>query len=421
MNLEQAMIGVFLVNWEQAQNLRGVLHEDDFISGQGRKAFSLIIQATNAGEYLDLLIANGLGSYASAAMDNNWLLAAPAMWEHEAKKLAANSRGKRLASQVAKILALPDKTVLLDELTQLITTAQQQRGTGEISDLPAKLLEASLANINDDDRERRLYSGIAPLDDIIHGWRKGNVSVLGAQPSSGKTALALNIVRHNVRQGKRALFFSLEMAGTQLIDRLVADIAALDYGDINGKYLAQRQKDWYRRTAEELLTKDRLYIIDTCYLVEDMAGYIMSIKPDLVVVDFLQFCRTAAKRDNTADRLEYIISEFKRLAKLPYCPCHIMLLSQPSRRATQDINSMFTLKGSSAIEQGGDVIMMLDRPAVRDKNYPFEEAHLEVTKNKFGRTGKAELYFDGAYQRFREIREGDRRTKPEEENNRPHW
>lgn len=82
---------------------------------------------------------------------------------------------------------------------------------------------------------------------------------------------------------------------------------------------------------------------------------------------------------------------------------------------------MFTLKGSSAIEQGGDVIMMLDRPAVRDKNYPFEEAHLEVTKNKFGRTGKAELYFDGAYQRFREIREGDRWTKPEEENNRPHW
>lgn len=421
MHLEQAIIGIFLARWEQAQSLRALLCEEDFSHHQARQAWRLLTQAASAGEYLDLLADNGLGYYASAAIDNNWLLAAPAMWEHEARKLAANAKGKRLAAQVAKLLALPDKTVLLDELTGLVTQTQQQRGMGEAETIPAQLLKAALSNLNDDDRERRLYSGIQPLDDIIKGWRKGNVSVLGAQPSSGKTALALNIVRHNVRQGKRALFFSLEMAATQLLDRMVADIADIDYDSINGKFLAQRQKEWYQRTAEDLLNKDRLYIIDTCYLIEDMASYIMSIKPDLVIVDFLQFCRTAEKRDNTADRLEYIISEFKRIAKLPYCSCHIMLLSQPSRRATQDINSMFTLKGSSAIEQGGDVIMMLDRPAVRDKHYPFEQAQLDITKNKFGRTGQVELYFDGSYQRFREVREGDRWTKPEEENDRPKW
>lgn len=421
MSLEQSIIGLFLAAWEQAQPLRAILCSDDFTAGDAKRAYGLISRAGNAGEYLDLLVANDLGWYASTSLDDNWLLSAPAMWEHEARKMAANTRGKKLAIRVSELLALPDKTVLLEELTQLVTEAQEREGRSELKALPQKLLEQALANINDDDRDKRLYSGIKPIDDIIGGWRKGNVSILGAQPSSGKTALALNIVRKNILAGKKAVFFSLEMAGTQLLDRLVADVADISYSDINGKYLPQHQKGWYKRTAEDLLGKDRLYIFDNCYLVEDMAGYIMALKPDLVVVDFLQFCRTTVRHENSANRLEYIMSEFKRIAKLPYCACHIMLLSQPSRRATQEIGSMFALKGSSAIEQGGDVIMMLDRPAVRDNKRLFEEAFLDITKNKFGRLGKVDLYFDGDKQRFREIGKNERWTRGIEEDERPDW
>ena len=103
MHLEQAIIGIFLARWEQAQSLRALLCEEDFGRHQARQAWQLLTQATSAGEYLDLLADNGLGYYASAAIDNNWLLAAPAMWEHEARKLAANAKGKRLAAQVAKL------------------------------------------------------------------------------------------------------------------------------------------------------------------------------------------------------------------------------------------------------------------------------------------------------------------------------
>ena len=71
---------------------------------------------------------------------------------------------------------------------------------------------------------------------------------------------------------------------------------------------------------------------------------------------------------------------------------------------------MFTLKGSSAIEQGGDVIMLLDRPAVRDIKEPPERASVKVSKNKFGRTGLVSLYFDGDHQRFREPKVNDSYT-----------
>ena len=73
---------------------------------------------------------------------------------------------------------------------------------------------------------------------------------------------------------------------------------------------------------------------------------------------------------------------------------------------------MFALKGSSAIEQGGDVIMLLDRPAVRDMQQPPERASVKVAKNKFGRTGLVDLYFDGEHQRFRDPRGGDIYTRP---------
>lgn len=80
---------------------------------------------------------------------------------------------------------------------------------------------------------------------------------------------------------------------------------------------------------------------------------------------------------------------------------------------------MFALKGSSAIEQGGDVIMLLDRPAVRDANFPNEQASLQVAKNKFGKVGETELFFEGGFQRFREKKLTDIFTRPESPSDKP--
>ncbi|MCL2699616.1 MAG: DnaB helicase C-terminal domain-containing protein, partial [Defluviitaleaceae bacterium] len=156
-----------------------------------------------------------------------------------------------------------------------------------------------------------------------------------------------------------------------------------------------------------------------CHTVEQQADKIIRLKPDLVIVDFLQYVRTAQKFSNGADRLEYIVSEYKRIARLPYCTCHIMVLSQYSRSEKGEGGSMFYLKGSSGIEQGGDYIFLLDRPHIKDDKEPPEKAIVKVAKNKFGKVGSAELYFEGSHQRFRELEEGEKWLTKEEKAERP--
>ena len=267
------------------------------------------------------------------------------------------------------------------------------------------------------DLSQRLSVGIASIDRIVQGLRKGNVSVLGAEPSTGKTAFALNVAVAALRREKRVLIFSLEMSAVQMMDRMISSIASISYSDINNKRLSEDDIKIFETTSYALTDGSRLFIYDTVYSVEQMGAIIAKIKPDLVVVDFLQFCRTEEKVQNTADKLEYIVSAFKRLAKVSYHSCHIMLLSQPSRQAGKDGQSMFSLKGSSGIEQGGDVILLLDRPNVRDMRYPPEQAQIKIAKNKFGCTGKVDLWFEGEYQRFRDLLPGERfeRQDPQEE------
>ena len=147
-----------------------------------------------------------------------------------------------------------------------------------------------------------------------------------------------------------------------------------------------------------------------------MADKINRLKPYLVIVDFLQYVQVHSQRfSNNADKLEYIISEFKRVAKLPYCPCHIMILSQHNREkdGKSVAPSMFSLKGSSGIEQGGDYIMILDRPHVQNNHEPPEKAILTIAKNKFGRLGTVNLYFEGDHQRFRDLKEGESYPDPD--------
>ena len=83
--------------------------------------------------------------------------------------------------------------------------------------------------------------------------------------------------------------------------------------------------------------------------------------------------------------------------------CHIALLSQFNRGVSNQATSMFGLKESSSIEDGSDYIILLSRPAVDNPERPPEETEIKLAKNKFGRPGVGQLYFDGKYQRFCDV------------------
>ena len=403
-DLEEGLIGATFSNWDAACEYRGRLPATDFTERACADSWAAFVRAENIEQYLTALSEKKLAAFVTGCSDT-LLGSAASMLPWIVDNIRRGSMKRRMRQGLRNIFERDGD--LLTEVSKLVERERNQQTGRNEDDLPLRLLQAAMEDVTDNDLDRRIYTGIPAIDSILGGLRPGNVSVLGAEPSTGKTTLALNIAMHALRRGKKVLFFSLEMSDVQLLGRMVASTGKIDYSTIANKQLSADGLRLAAETASALLRNDRFYIYDTVYYVEQMAERIISLKPDLVLVDFLQFCRTGWQANNTADRLEYIVSEFKRVAKLPYCQCHIMLLSQPSRQSGQDKQSMFTLKGSSAIEQGGDVVMLLDRPGVRDADQPQELASIRISKNKFGRTGLVQLYFDGEHQRFRNQRPDD--------------
>lgn len=418
-DFEEGLIGATFSNWNEAREYRFRLSVPDFTEKSCADSWAAFVRAESIEQYLTALSDKKLAAFVTNCGDT-LLGSAASMLPWIVDNIKRGGMKRRMRQGLRDIFERDGD--LLTEVSGLVERERNQQTGANEDDLPLRLLQAAMEDVTDNDLARRVYTGITAIDSILGGLRLGNVSILGAEPSTGKTTLALNIAMHALRRGKKVLFFSLEMSDVQLLQRMIAATGKIDYSTITNKQLSADGQSMFAAIANDLLKDDRLYIYDTLYYVEQMTERIINYKPDLVLVDFLQFCRTGWRTDSTADRIEYIVSEFKRVAKLPYCQCHIMLLSQPSRQSGQDKQSMFTLKGSSAIEQGGDVVMLLDRPGVRDMGQPQEKASIKISKNKFGRTGLVDLYFDGEHQRFRELRANDRFTRvptAEETNDRP--
>lgn len=409
---ETGVIGVTMLDWDAAQALKPRLSADEIADNQCRRCWEIFCHSMNRDEYWESLGHVGLVAFASSCMETP-LPIASAPWM--ANQIKRASLRRRLREGVSQVLEGQDDPL---EGLKLLLEGEERRmvDPGE-NELPQRLHEETMAEIRKNDLSSRISTGISSIDKIVQGFRLGNISVLGAEPSSGKTALALNVAVASLVRKKRVLVFSLEMSRVQMMDRMISSVSGIPYSLINNKRLNEEQMGLFEITSYSLTNEKNLYIYDTVYNVEQMGSIIGSVKPDLVIVDFLQFCRTTEKTQNTADKLEYIVSEFKRLAKVSYHTCHVMLLSQPSRVATREGQSMFALKGSSGIEQGGDVILLLDRPCVRDMTYPPQQAQIKIAKNKFGSTGVVDLYFDGEFQRFRDLVPGERflRIDPKEE------
>lgn len=407
-DLEEGLVGATFNHWDRTREHLGQLSIEDFSDAVCGSCWKIFSSVGSTEEYLNKLAEDKLIGRVTGFSDGD-LARMPSLIPWTVQTIRRNSLKRRIRLGVQDVLARDGD--VLTELSGLVDQERERNENTGTEQLPVRLYEATIADMMDTDLSNRLHTGLASIDRILCGLRPGNISILGAEPSTGKTALALNIAYNAVRTNRKVLFFSLEMSDVQLMERMVASSGKLSYDGINNKHLSQEQQKLFANIALNLVRDGNLYIFDTVYYLEQMMEQIVTLKPDLVIVDFLQFCRTGMPANNTADRLEYIVSEFKRVAKLPHCQCHIMLLSQPSRQSSQEKQSMFTLKGSSAIEQGGDVILLLDRPAVRDIKFPPERATVKVCKNKFGRIGIAELYFDGEHQRFRDPRPGDVYTR----------
>lgn len=236
------------------------------------------------------------------------------------------------------------------------------------------------------------------------GAQDGDLIIIGARPSMGKTAFALTVALHMALAGEAVAVITLEMSREQLLQRAAYSLASRD------KYEAMRgigAEDMV--AAAERLSKTRLYVEEPrsntpdylraiCYRIKQREKRL-----GLVVVDYLQLMGTGRRTSNRNDEVSEISRRIKLMAKDLGCP--VMLLSQLNREVERRPNrrpAMSDLRDSGGIEQDADVIGFLYRHQVYDPNADPKAAELIVAKNRNGGLKTVNLIWDGPYMRFRQ-------------------
>lgn len=242
-------------------------------------------------------------------------------------------------------------------------------------------------------------SGYNYLDKMTSGFQKGDLLILAARPSMGKTALSLNIAANAAAQGYTVGFFSLEMSAEQLTLRLLSTESTIAHHNIRNVTITS--DEWVEVTnAAARLAQYKLFIDDQAALdIMSLRAKARQLKMqsgvDFIIVDYLQLLHSGKKHENRHQEVSEISRSLKGLAKELGIP--ILALSQLSRAVDSRMDKrpmLSDLRESGAIEQDADLIMFLYRDIVYnpDTDNPAA-AELIIGKQRNGPTGTVPLSF----------------------------
>lgn len=256
-------------------------------------------------------------------------------------------------------------------------------------------------------------SGYTKLDEMLSGFQPSDMVILAARPSVGKTAFSLNACAHAaVHEGKSVIFFSLEMAKEQLVQRLLCMEGRVDSSRLRSGFLAKAEFPKLQ-SAAAALNRANFFIDDTPNIsvmeLRSKARRHASQHPvDLMVIDYLQLMSGGSGRSESRQvEISEISRSVKGLARELSCP--VIALSQLSREAERDDSGgpkLSHLRESGAIEQDADVVLMLSRPPAHEQEGRENIIRVNVAKQRNGPTGHVELLFEKNIQRFHNLGEG---------------
>lgn len=260
-------------------------------------------------------------------------------------------------------------------------------------------------------------TGFARFDDMTGGLNRGDLVILAARPSVGKTAIALNFMLGAVRTGARVMVFSLEMGRDQIMERLIANVADVRLHQIKRKALFDYELERLSRAQVELAGID--FVVDdrSTLNVPEMRAAARRAQAKgslgLVIVDYLQFAKGTTDENRTQE-VASISRGLKALAKEMNVP--VLALSQLNRESEKNDGGrpkLSNLRDSGSIEQDADLVLFLHRKDIKD--HKDHEAELIVAKHRNGECGTIALEFWGSRQRFVESAGEQPGLPPQEE------
>jgi len=435
---ESSVLGGLLLDNQAWDRVGDLLTPSDFYRYEHRLVFDAIARLVNANKPADVItVYEELQSLAKGEECGGLqYLNALAQFVPSAGNIRryaeiVRERGilRRLVSTADEISTAAfnpqgrDVAELLDDAEQKIFRigedgARMKQGFQPMESLVVKLLDDVQARSEDPNEVTGLRTGFVDLDRMTSGLQPGDLIVLAARPSMGKSSLSINIAEHvALHEGLPVAVFSMEMGASQLAVRIVGSIGRIDQNHLRTGRLTD--DEWPRLTeAIEKLRNVSLHIDETPGLtVSELRANARRLarqcggKLGLIVVDYLQLMSVSSSMsdENRATAVGEISRGLKMLAKELQCP--VIALSQLSRGVESRNDKrplMSDLRESGAIEQDADVIMFIYRDDYYNKDSKEPGvAEVIISKQRNGPTGTVRMAFLKPLTRFESLGASD--------------
>ncbi|NJN64450.1 MAG: replicative DNA helicase [Acidobacteria bacterium] len=430
-NAERAVLGAILLDSSSFDPASEILTSSDFYRANHRVIFDAITRLSARHSAIDVFTlraelerANDLERAGGIAFLMSLIDGMPRTTNVRAYAQIVHDRSlRRQLSAVADTIRATaadgsrEAIQLIEEAERSIFTLSEQGRIGGFRSVQ-EVGPESLAVLEELSETRNLVTGLATgyvkLDRMTSGLQRGDLIILAARPSMGKTALALNMAQYAAVSGRASIgIFSLEMSAQQLFFRLIAGEGRIDSHKLRTGRLTP--EEWDRVIhAYETLTQCHIYIDDTSGVtpmeIRSKARRLQAEHDlDLIVVDYLQLMRLERRTDSRQQEISEISRSLKGIAKELKVP--VLALSQlsraPDQRQGDHRPQLSDLRESGAIEQDADVVMFIFREEVyeKDKDKVLEKelegkAEVIVAKQRNGPTGFVPLYFVKQFTRF---------------------
>jgi len=424
---EKAVLSAILLDNDAIHSVVTEVRDEDFYHPAHQMLYRSMVRLRDENQPVDLTT---LSSYlkgegllesiggAVALVEIADYEATPANVLHYARIIRDRAIKRSLISTATEIVSLgyefgEDADTLLDEAETRIFGLSTEKASTTLSSISVEMHDA--VNhidmlMNRSGELTGVSTGYAKLDEMTGGLQPGDLFILAARPSMGKTALALNLGRNvAVDSAKKVAVFSLEMTTRSLVMRMLSSEAQVDFSLFRSGLIST---DAHSRlmAAAGRLAEAGIWIDDTgaasvlemrakCRRLHSQQGL------DLVIVDYLQLARGDRNTQSREQEISEISRGLKGLAKELDIP--VIALSQlnrgPETRKEDKRPMLADLRESGAIEQDADLIAFIYRDVVYNRETEFENlTELIIAKQRNGPTGTVKLEFEGRYAQFRD-------------------
>ena len=433
-DVEAAVLGAMMVNTDSVDQSMDLLKPESFYDGRHKAIFESMYELFNERSPIDMLTVvdkmkqkgtlNDVGGPARLAALTQQV-GTGANVEYYVRILQQKAIQRNLIEASYGILKNAfDPSIPVDDL---VTTAQDNVYNAIAGNLKNPYKHVSeVINLSMERIERSqhstgitgVHSGFHKVDQFTMGWQPGNLIILGARPSVGKTAFALNLARNAaVGYNEPVGFFSLEMTTMELMERLIATQSGISSDKLKGKQKLLPNEWQILEQSAGKISKAPLYIDETpgitlTEFVTKAKRLVREKGVKIIFVDYLQLMHSGKPQVGGFSKVQEVTeisNTLKTTAKELNIP--IIALAQLNRNLMSRMGSngkpvLSDLKDSGSIEQDADIVVFLHRPGLIGlAEDPDEQAKTEVifAKNRNGQIGSVEMRYVGHLMKFEDV------------------